>query len=516
MSLFDRCAAFLPGLWFLLSSAGCGTPVVKVAAFDTDVLKAAPLPAAFMRPAPHGEHLIQPALAWLSDIDPTDALVFTALRQAGGTTQYALVVACDPETDRLAILPLGNEQTPLGILSDRAARADLRQRVVQMRSGLEAGERANGLRVLSIREAIDKQLVASPIPVPRRIYAVAANFPSHLRYDLAIALSPTRRAALGVRRARVFLKYPATTAGGEVVEGSGRILGPFDPLSYPAEIRLPSPPDERSPARTATRLDYEVEVGAVIGRRLTAAGIADLSDRELMNAIAGYVLVSDSKARNPQVVDKLADDGTPTLRSPYAIGDVKLDRALGSWDRTTCRWWSYAASWVDATAIGPFFVAAPTEPGLPTRAVVSARSYAAPEVRDAPVPAGRDRDVLYLRQCALVSDDPAYSDGLIWSLPAIIRSILAERANALHFSDSPIELEPGDVICLGTPGGTVITSRPEAQVAFLRALLFWWRPRNFHDAFFGTDTGLYLRHGDEVFFWGAGLGYQHHVIRRAE
>jgi 2-keto-4-pentenoate hydratase/2-oxohepta-3-ene-1,7-dioic acid hydratase in catechol pathway len=508
-SFFGAC------LVVLLLIAGCGTPVVKVAAFDRDVLSQIPLPAERLRAVSHGEHVVAPGSAWLSDVVRDDRLTFAALRQPDGTHEYAAVVACDPSSDQLALLPLANGRTPLEVLEHPAARADLHGRVTRLRSQRDAAKEA-GVKILSLEDTIDAGRLTAPIPAPRRIYAVAANFPSHLRHDLAIALSPAQRAALRTARARVFLKHPRTTATGEINPDAEAMPGPFDTLTYPAEIQLPRPEDSPAAGRTETRFDYEVEVGAVIGRRLTAAEIAHLSDAELLGAIAGYVLVSDSKARNPQVVDKLVDADASFAGSPYAVGDDQLDRALGSWDTTTCRWWSFAASRVDATALGPLLVAAPRGHEFPTRPVLAARSYAVPDVRGAPLPAGRDSDVLYLRQCALVSDDSAYDDALIWGIPAIIRSILAEQDNALHFSDFEVELAPGDVICLGTPGGTVITSRPESVLAMLRHLLFWWRPRNFHDAFFRPDAELYLRHGDAVFFWGADLGYQHHVIRRIE
>jgi hypothetical protein len=54
-------------------------------------------------------------------------------------------------------------------------------------------------------------------------------------------------------------------------------------------------------------------------------------------------------------------------------------------------------------------------------------------------------------------------------------------------------------------------------VGVLDFLLFWWRPHDFHDAFFEPDGELYLRHGDQLFLWGEGLGYQlHGVVRQSE
>ena len=108
------------------------------------------------------------------------------------------------------------------------------------------------------------------------------------------------------------------------------------------------------------------------------------------------------------------------------------------------------------------------------------------------------------------------TDNLIWSIPQIIRSILTPDQNALAFLDPPAALCRGDIICLGTPGGVVITAKPQAQFAILNALLFWWTPRDWHDAFFARDHGYYLNTGDEVFFWAEGLGFQRGRVEREE
>ena len=85
--------------------------------------------------------------------------------------------------------------------------------------------------------------------------------------------------------------------------------------------------------------------------------------------------------------------------------------------------------------------------------------------------------------------------------------------NALDFLPSPRLLHPGDIISLGTPGGAVITVKPKAVVDLANALLFWWEPLDWHDAFFGGTAAMYLHPGDEVFFWAENLGYQRHLIK---
>ena len=104
---------------------------------------------------------------------------------------------------------------------------------------------------------------------------------------------------------------------------------------------------------------------------------------------------------------------------------------------------------------------------------------------------------------------------MIWNVPQILKSILAPQ-NALSFLNGQPRLEAGDIVVLGTPGGTVITSRSHALVDVLEDLVFWWDARDWHDAFFSNDIPLYLHHGDEVFYWAEGLGYQHLRLRRVD
>jgi 2-keto-4-pentenoate hydratase/2-oxohepta-3-ene-1,7-dioic acid hydratase in catechol pathway len=315
---------------------------------------------------------------------------------------------------------------------------------------------------------------------------------------------------MSASRPRIFLKHPAVPPpSGEAVPAPvGRdLVGPFDEIRYPSWIALPVEHGADA-ATTETRVDYEVEIAVVIGRTLTRESAGHASDDELRSALAGCVLISDTKARNPQVMGKiLQDDRSPREDNPYRFDDTFLDAALGIWDESTCHWWSYAASRGSDTSVGPFFVARGPDTRLLPRAVVSARSYATPEVRGARIPRGRTPGVLYLRQCSVTTEEAPHSDRLIWAIPQLIRSILAPD-NALRFFEDPVRLEPGDLICLGTPGGTVITVKPYTLFDTLEDVVFWWRPKDWHDMFFEADAGLYLHPGDELFLWAEGLGFQ--------
>ena len=115
----------------------------------------------------------------------------------------------------------------------------------------------------------------------------------------------------------------------------------------------------------------------------------------------------------------------------------------------------------------------------------------------------------------MTTEEKGDPDRLIWNIPQILRSILAPDS-ALQFMEGIPRLEPGDIISLGTPGGAVITAKPYQLFNILEKMVFWWDPVDWHNAFFGDDGGLYLHHGDELFFWAEGLGFQHHRIRRMD
>jgi len=344
--------------------------------------------------------------------------------------------------------------------------------------------------------------------------AVAANFPSHLKQDLAID-DPQVVEALRRTRPRVFMKYPPVfpPSGLTPIEEITGIIGPFDTIRYPAKIHVPAMGEVGQSVRVGTHVDYEAEIGVVIGRQLTWEEVQKASDRDLRKSIIGYLLISDTKARNPQVVQRIISRNRPlpVQPDPYLTGDEDIDRQLGSWNWETCQWWSYAAGWGDFAGLGPFLVASPSSGSPPDRMMLSGRSYAPEAVRGRPIPPGHTADRLYLRQSVIVSAKDGYPDRMLWTIPQIIRSTLAPD-NALDFMPAPRALYPGDIISLGTPGGTVITAKSQAVVDLADALLFWWEPLDWHDAFFGGTEAMYLNPGDEVFFWAEDLGYQRHVI----
>jgi len=100
----------------------------------------------------------------------------------------------------------------------------------------------------------------APIRFPRKVVCAGANYFAHLA-----EMNVPRPDPVGAPY--FFLKPPTTT-----------VIGPDDP------IVLPDRPDRR--------IDWEAELGVVIGRRGR-----DLDEREVRAHVAGYTIVNDVSAR---------------------------------------------------------------------------------------------------------------------------------------------------------------------------------------------------------------------------
>jgi 2-keto-4-pentenoate hydratase/2-oxohepta-3-ene-1,7-dioic acid hydratase in catechol pathway len=99
----------------------------------------------------------------------------------------------------------------------------------------------------------------APVPRPPKLLAVAANYQAHI---VEGGLEPVEKA---MTVPKLFLK-PATT-----------IIGPGDPLQLP---------------RVSKAVDWEVELAAVIGRR-----VKDVDEATALDVVAGYTIVNDVSAR---------------------------------------------------------------------------------------------------------------------------------------------------------------------------------------------------------------------------
>lgn len=110
---------------------------------------------------------------------------------------------------------------------------------------------------------VDSLALVSPVTRPCRVIAQMTNFESHVR-------------DAGMDPASVPLTF--------FRKASASITGPFDDIVKPPHVRL---------------LDYEVEIGLVIGRAVPLG--TDISDASLADFIAGLVVTNDVSARDVQL-----------------------------------------------------------------------------------------------------------------------------------------------------------------------------------------------------------------------
>jgi 2-keto-4-pentenoate hydratase/2-oxohepta-3-ene-1,7-dioic acid hydratase in catechol pathway len=507
--------AVTPGMLAILGpfAAGCASPIVKPEAFDPAVLQRIEARGGLLEAQMEGEeYVVARSVEWMR-LRPGDHLSFVGLRPGEDKKLvYCLALECAPERDLLAVRPLGDEETPLTVLADPVRKRQLAEELLSYR---KAPRVTDGVVALSLRELIDKNKLGPPIPNPRRVIAVAANYPTHLTVDLAT--EPSMIEAIAKTPPRLFVKYPPQPPPGTTMPSDlpfRGVIGPYDDIVYPELTWLPK--DEAGTSNAApTALDYEVELGVVLGRDLTWADVEHADDATLYAAIAGYMLVSDVKARNPQVYERvLSRDQSPeSWAKDYLTGDADTDLILGNWDDETVAWWSYAASLGDFTACGPFFIATEGEPSMPPHDLMCARTYGTSKDRGFPIPGDRQPELFYLRQCSRASEDAGSPDKQLWTVPQILRAALDPK-QALASTPASDRLYRGDVIALGTPGGITLTVRGRTFYRILGKVLFWWNARDWHDAFFGKDVANYLHQGDRLFLWGEGLGCQNLAIRR--
>jgi 2-keto-4-pentenoate hydratase/2-oxohepta-3-ene-1,7-dioic acid hydratase in catechol pathway len=110
---------------------------------------------------------------------------------------------------------------------------------------------------------VDSLALISPVTRPCRVIAQMTNFESHVR-DAGMD--------------------PATVPLTFFRKASASINGPFDDIVKPPHVKL---------------LDYEVEIGLVIGRAVPVG--TDISDANLAEYIAGLVVTNDVSARDIQL-----------------------------------------------------------------------------------------------------------------------------------------------------------------------------------------------------------------------
>ena len=110
---------------------------------------------------------------------------------------------------------------------------------------------------------VDSLALVSPVTAPCRVVAQMTNFASH-----------TKDAGLN----------PETVPLTFFRKSSGSISGPFDEVVKPEHVRL---------------LDYEVEIGLVIGREMPVG--TEITEDNLADYVAGMVVTDDVSARDVQL-----------------------------------------------------------------------------------------------------------------------------------------------------------------------------------------------------------------------
>ena len=110
---------------------------------------------------------------------------------------------------------------------------------------------------------VDSLALVSPVTAPCRVVAQAANFASHVK---DVGMNPDHTPLAFFRKA------------------SGSIAGPYDDVIRPAHVRL---------------LDYEVEIGLVIGREMPVG--STITADNWADYVAALVVTNDISARDVQL-----------------------------------------------------------------------------------------------------------------------------------------------------------------------------------------------------------------------
>jgi 2-keto-4-pentenoate hydratase/2-oxohepta-3-ene-1,7-dioic acid hydratase in catechol pathway len=110
---------------------------------------------------------------------------------------------------------------------------------------------------------VDSLALVSPVTAPCRVVAQMTNFASHAK---DAGLNPDTVPLTFFRKS------------------SGSISGPFDEVVKPSHVRL---------------LDYEVEIGLVIGREMPVG--TEITEDNLADYVAGMVVTDDVSARDVQL-----------------------------------------------------------------------------------------------------------------------------------------------------------------------------------------------------------------------
>ena len=202
-------------------------------------------------------------------------------------------------TPRLAAVAPGSDQAHPRLIDLATAAGGDQPALSSIQAVLEAGEAGTTAAAAALQRGLNDSRAAvpagarllAPLPRPAKVLALAGNYRAH-RAEGGVS-SPEPEQALP----EVFCK-PATS-----------IIGPDE------AIRLPGPP--------VVAVDYEGELGVVIGKRCTRVSAA-----EAMQYVGGYLCLNDVSGRK-------LDPGFE--RSPELLARARFfDWLAGKWFNTFC------------------------------------------------------------------------------------------------------------------------------------------------------------------------------------
>lgn len=156
--------------------------------------------------------------------------------------------------------------------------------------------------------AIGELHIRAPIDPPRQIFCTIANYRSHIIETIVDAGVPPHTDAMDSAARRQYaernIEERLRGAPYACFKLPSTVIGPTDTLQIP---------------RHAQRVDWELELGVVIGKRARR-----VSRSEAMSYIAGYVLVNDITARDQVRRADVPNLGTDWLQSKNAPGFLPL------------------------------------------------------------------------------------------------------------------------------------------------------------------------------------------------
>ncbi|MCM3879726.1 MAG: fumarylacetoacetate hydrolase family protein [Vicinamibacterales bacterium] len=162
----------------------------------------------------------------------------------GGQPQIGVVV-----DDQIFPLALLVPQAPRTIREVLVAGAELRGRITAALT-----KATGGLSLSSVK-------LEAPIPDPQKYLAIGMNYADHVE--------EARKGGVTAPKTQIWFNKQVSC-----------ITGPFDPVDYP---------------RVSTMVDYEAELGVVIGKRCRHVSATDAKD-----VIGGYFVANDVTARDWQ------------------------------------------------------------------------------------------------------------------------------------------------------------------------------------------------------------------------